>query len=206
MNVVDESIRSLSQTVLSDARAEAEQLLSEARSKAEMIRKQSLEQAEAERKRIFETATREMERQQSQVTSSAQLNARTTILSGREELLDDVFEKARSQLDSMQQWRDYPEVARALVRDGLIRLRSEAVRIRADRKTQSVLTGQILSDLSKELNIRLEMGEPLEQEVGVILETLDGRRQYNNTLETRLKRVQNSLRAPVYHILMGESQ
>jgi vacuolar-type H+-ATPase subunit E/Vma4 len=37
------------------------------------------------------------------------------------------------------------------------------------------------------------------------VETVDGRRQYDNTLEVRLGRMRNSLRSSVYRLLMGES-
>jgi vacuolar-type H+-ATPase subunit E/Vma4 len=49
------------------------------------------------------------------------------------------------------------------------------------------------------------MGETLEQGTGVVVETLDGHRQLDNTLETRLKRMEEALRTPVYRILTGES-
>ncbi len=53
--------------------------------------------------------------------------------------------------------------------------------------------------------VRLRAGEPLARGTGVVLETPDGHRRYDNTLETRLARMQDGLRAPVYHILMGEA-
>ncbi len=52
--------------------------------------------------------------------------------------------------------------------------------------------------------VRLRVGEPLARGTGIVLETPDGHRRYDNTLETRLARMQNILRASVYHILMGE--
>ena len=38
-----------------------------------------------------------------------------------------------------------------------------------------------------------------------MLETPDGHRRYDNTLETRLARMKDDLRTPIYHILMGDA-
>lgn len=59
--------------------------------------------------------------------------------------------------------------------------------------------------MSKELNITIRLGEPLKRGLGVMVETQDGHRQFDNTLETRLRRMKETLRSPVYHILMGEA-
>jgi V/A-type H+-transporting ATPase subunit E len=206
MNGITENLQSLTQTVLDDARAEAEQILDGARQRAEAIRKEARERAEAERKEILDQAVRETERQRSQAISSAQLDARTAQLKGREELLDSVFEKAYRQLPTMQQWKEYPQVARDLARDALRHLRAPGVRLRADPATGAHIDESVRKALEQEFGIQIEMGSPLEKGLGVIAETLDGRRQYDNTLEARLRRTQDSLRSPVYHILMGESQ
>jgi vacuolar-type H+-ATPase subunit E/Vma4 len=206
MTGLDDSIQALSQSVLSDARAESQQILADAHQKAETIRQEAHQRAEAERKQILDQASQEVERMRSQLLSTTQLNARTIQLSGREELLDSVFEKAHKQLNSIQKWTDYHQVARTLTRDALIRLRAESARLRVDNTTRAALTEAALNELGKELNVNIQMGEPLEQGVGVIAETPDGRRQYDNTLETRLSRVQNALRSQVHHILMGEAQ
>lgn len=206
MKMLDESFRELSQTVLNEAQTEAEQILSEARQKADAIRQQAQEQAAAERKRILDEANREADRIRSQAVSTAQMSSRTMQLEGREELLNGVFSKAHSILATMQQWPDYDQVARHLLEEALTRLRVEEAVIRADEKTRSVLTDEVLGDVAKATGTQLRMGEPLKRGLGVIVETADGHRQFDNTLETRLSRSQNALRSSVYHILMGEAQ
>jgi len=44
----------------------------------------------------------------------------------------------------------------------------------------------------------------LEEGRGVVIDAADGRLHYDNTLETRLQRLQSTLRASVYKMLMGE--
>jgi vacuolar-type H+-ATPase subunit E/Vma4 len=99
----------------------------------------------------------------------------------------------------------YNEIAQRLLREALTQLGALSVRVRADEKTQKIFTSSLLEKISAEMKVQLQPGELLRKGTGVIVETDDGRRQYDNTLETRLKRLQDTLRGPVYRILMGES-
>jgi vacuolar-type H+-ATPase subunit E/Vma4 len=204
MRSTEESVQALSRTVLSEARAEVEQIVKDAQSNAEAIRQRAQEQAAAERAQILEGASREAERIRSQAIATTQLRVRTLHLERREKLLHSVFEAAREQLPTIQLWTDYDQAARRLFREALIHLAASEAHVRADEQTRAVLTDRALAEISKELGIHVRFAGPLEQGTGVIVETVDGHRQYDNTLEARLSRLQDVLRFPVYHILMGE--
>jgi V/A-type H+-transporting ATPase subunit E len=205
MKSVEESTRALSRAVLSDVRAEAEQIKADARAKAEAIRQRAQEQAEAERGKNLEHAHQEADRIRSQAIAAAQLKARTLQLERREKLLNEVFDAARQRLPMVQQWTDYEQIVRQLAREAMEHLGAETVRIRADELAQAVLADGVLAEIAKESGVQLQLGEPLERGTGVIAETVDGHRQYDNTLEARLSRWQDALRSPVYHLLMGKS-
>lgn len=205
MKSVEESMRALSRAVLSDARAEAERIEADARAKADAIRQRAQEQAEAEREKNLEHAHQEADRIRSQAIAAAQLKARTLQLERREKLLNEVFDAARQRLPMVQQWTDYDQIVRQLAREAMERLGAETVRIRADERTQAVLADGVLAEIAKESGVQLQLGELLERGTGVIAETVDGHRQYDNTLEARLSRWQDALRSPVYHLLMGKS-
>ena len=205
MKSPDENIKVLSRAVLSDVREDAERAMSEAQVKVESIRQDAKETADAERSKILEQANREADRVRSQAVAVAQLKARTIQLEQREKLLDSVFSAARQKLTVMQRDSDYEQVAERLLREALTQLSASTVKVRADRTTQELFTTSMLEKLSKDLKVNIQLEEPLERGTGVIVETVDGHRQYDNTLETRLKRMQDSLRTSVYHILMGET-
>jgi vacuolar-type H+-ATPase subunit E/Vma4 len=204
MRTVEESIKALSRAVQDEARAEADQVLADAKAKAEAIGQHAQEQAAAERTEILERGSADAARIRSQAIATAQLKARTLQLERREKLLDSVFEVARQQLPTVQQWTDYGQIARRLLREALVLLGAAAVRVRADEQTRALLTDPVLAEISKELGVQVQFGALLEQGTGVIVETADGHRQVDNTLETRLSRLQDALRSPVYHLLMGE--
>jgi len=205
MKPIEEGLDALSRAVQGEARAEAERILAEAKAKADLTGQRAQEQAQSQRAEIMNRATQEAARIRGQAIATTQLKARTLTLEQREKLLSNTFKTVQEKLATIQQWKDYPQIAHSLLRESLVHLGAPAARIRADEQTRSCLTDDIVAALAKELNMKLEFGPPLNQGSGVVVETLDGHRQYDNTLESRSSRMQNALRSKVYHLLMGES-
>jgi len=199
------SIESLNQAVFGEARDDAEKVLVEARAKADEIMKNAHKQAEEGRKKISERASREAARIRRQSSATAELWARTLQMKRREALLNNVFDTARTRLHTIQEWSSYDELVRNLLARAVDRLGVKTAKVRADKTTRELLADGIMDEIMKEMDVELQMGEDLEHATGIIVETLDGHRRYDNTLETRLDRMKNSLRSPVYHILMGET-
>ena len=197
----EEDIELLARTIMVEAREEAEQLKSDAKEKADAIRKRAQEQAEMERKSILDRAKEDADRLRSQSSATTQLKSRSTQLEQREKILNDVFQEARKQLDAVKNRPDYGAIASSLAREALTQLKATEAEVLADESTQKVLG---LDELSKELNGKFSFGEKLEEGTGVVVNTKDGKLQYDNTLETRLRRLQSSLRSSVYKTLMGE--
>ncbi len=206
MITATDNIDMLSQTVLADARAATEKVLAEARAKAEAVRQKYREDAAAERAKILERAKQDSERLQRETVATAQLKGRTQQLAEREKQLDKVFQGANQQLKDVLDWDEYPQVARQMLREALVHLGAPSAQVRMDAATRRALKDDVVAEVSKELKVEVNFGEELDEEIGVIAETADGRMRYDNTLQTRLERMQNALRTPVYHLLMGESQ
>jgi vacuolar-type H+-ATPase subunit E/Vma4 len=205
MKSVEENIRALSRAVLSEARADAEQIKTNAKAKADAVRQDAQEKSEPKRDEILQHARQQASRIHSQAVAAAQLKSRALRLERREKLLNRVFDAARKQFAAVQEWTDYDQIARQLAREAADRLGAEKARIIADERTRAVLTDGVLNEVFGETGVQLELGEPLERGTGVVAETVDGHRHYDNTLEARLERWQNALRSPVYHLLVKES-
>lgn len=199
----DENIEPLSRAILKEAEVDAQQMRDEAKAKADAIRQRAQAEAENARREILDRAQQEADRVRSQTVSSAQLKARTMQLEQREKLLDRVFRAAREKLVDIQKSKDYDQLAAMLLREALTQLRVNKAEVRADSATRALLE-KTLKDLSSELNGQFTVGDNLEEGTGVIVDAGDGRLHYDNTLETRLERLQSSLRASVHKILMGE--
>ncbi len=201
---VDGNVDLLTQAVMSEASQEAGQILADAKTKADAIWEEARRQAGEQRQKVLERAVQEAGRLRRQALATAQVRARMTLLDRREKLLNRVFETARQQLPTVQQWSDYDETALSLLREALRRLQAQAAGVYGDAITLKCLPEEKLTALSKELKLELRLNEPLQQGTGLIVEAEDGRRRFDNTLETRLSRMQEALRSPAYRLLMGE--
>jgi vacuolar-type H+-ATPase subunit E/Vma4 len=91
------------------------------------------------------------------------------------------------------------------LKEALRQLGGDVAIVRADAETLKSLPTSVLETISKEAGVRIQLGDPLENGLGIIVETEDKHRQYDNTLSTRLRRMQDTLRSSVYRILMGEA-
>jgi vacuolar-type H+-ATPase subunit E/Vma4 len=196
-----ENIEMLSRAIMVEVREEAEQLRAEAKSKAEAIRKRAEAEAEAERKVILDRAKQDADRLRSQASATAQLKARSLQLEQREKLLDGVFEEVKKQLEAVKKRPDYSAIAAMLAREALTQLNVTEAEVRADETTQKALK---LDEISKELNGKFSFGSQLEEGTGIVVDAAGGKLHYDNTLETRLSRLQSGLRSSVYKVLMGE--
>ena len=200
-----EDIEMLERAILTEARDEAEQIKAEAKEKVDAIRKRAQERAEQESKAIFDQAKQDAERLRGQAAATAQLKARSAQLAHREQVLDRVFKAVKEKLPEVQKRPDYDQIATALLREALVQLRVNKAQIRADKATQqNVLEKSALDEISKELNGKFAIGDALQDGTGVIVDAADGKIHYDNTLETRLNRLQSTLRASVYKVLTGE--
>jgi len=205
MNTEVQDIEMLARAILTEARDEAEQIKAEAKEKVDVIRKRAQEQAEEERKAILERGQQDAERLRSQALATAQLKSRSLQLAHREQLLDRVFKAVKEKLPEVQKRPDYEQIAALLLRESLSQLKVTKAEVRADESTQKALkkTG-VLDEISKELKGEFTLGKELEEGTGIAVDAADGKIHYDNTLETRLNRLQSTLRSSVYKVLMGE--
>jgi vacuolar-type H+-ATPase subunit E/Vma4 len=204
MKTETQDIEMLSRAILTEARDEAEQIKAEAREKAEAIRRRAQGQAEQERKAILDRAREDAERLRGQAVATAQLKARSLQLTNREQLLDRVFKTVRERLTEVQKRPHYEQVAAQLVREALVQLRVNKAQVGADKTTQAILEKGVLSEISRELNGQFTSAGTLEEGTGIIVDAADGKLHYDNRLETRLQRLEATLRASVYKMLIGE--
>ena len=204
MNTKVQDIEMLERAILTEARDEAEQIKAQAKEKVDAIRKRAQDQAEQESKTILERAREDVERLRGQAIATAQLKARSLQLAKREESLDRVFTTAREKLLEIQKRPDYDQIAALLLREALVQLRVNKAQIEADKTTQSILEKNLLKEISKELNGEFTFAGTLEEGLGVVVGAADGKLNYDNTLETRLNRLEGTLRATVHKVLIGE--
>jgi V/A-type H+-transporting ATPase subunit E len=205
MSTDKDNMQALARAVLHEARTDATRIVGDAKAKADQIRRQAEARATDERKQILAVAEQEAADIRKQAMAAAEVKARMLLLERREKLLAGVFDSVREQLPSVQQRKDYAEIVRGLVLEAVQNIGGDKAEIRADPQAQQLLTDEVLAALSKQSGTQLQLGEPVQGRTGAVVQSLDGHRRYDNTLEARLSRNLDALRPSVYRLLMGES-
>ncbi len=201
-----DKVQALEQAIIGIAQQEAQVILDEAKAKADSIRKQAQSDADIENNRIRQEAQQTAARRMDQAIAKAQLEAQMLKLQRREQLLTRTFDRVREQLATIPQRPDYALIVRRLISEAATYLGDDAFVIHADAVTNEVMDDASLEDLGQTLNVHLERGAQLETGTGIVLSTSNGHRRYDNTLETRLTRIQDDVRTTVFHLLAGDLQ
>ena len=206
MGNVDGSIEALTQAILGEAKTETADLQKRAQEQAELIRLRAREAAARESSAILDQAKEEVRRLHGQKVATAQMKARSLELEHRERWLEKIFEAAAKRLPEIPRRQDYGAIAAQLVREAILQLKAPAVELRMDEVTRAAISKGALEDLAKETGSQVSVGKALESGTGVFAVTADGRLHFDNTLETRLRRIQGSIRSSVHRMLLGESE
>jgi vacuolar-type H+-ATPase subunit E/Vma4 len=208
--VVALSGEALKEEIRKGAQDKAALVLTEARTKAEEI----MAEAESESKRLLEARLQDAQRRLEQVERSEAAKARMEctrkILGLQSRYVEEAFSEAESRLNSLPT-RDpaqYRSVLARLIAEAsgeLAGARLVAIVRESDRK----LAEDIVRVIGDETDAsggkpRISVsGEPLGSSGGVILRTEDEKGYFVNTLESRLLRARDELRANVTDTLLG---
>ena len=197
----------LRETIMTEAKRDRQRILSTAQGQVDEIREQAESDATSERDRIVETAEVKAARIKREAVGSAGLEARAFKTRRRESLIQCVFDEALERLANPSELEDYKSVVEGLVAEASEHLGGlDVVKVSGDKATLDLMDREFLDNLGEVIGYHIEVGEPLLEGTGIILESPDGRLRYDNTFQTRLSRMRSALRASVYRILMGEAQ
>ena len=170
-----------------------------------------------------------------QITRSTLANkTRLKVLSARQELLDDLFERARDQLESYSEDESkYQEICKNLILEGLYALNEGKVAVRARKEDYEVVKKSIedakkeyKEKVSKDIEIELDEKNPqpeasyvfpiatvvraitntLPRSGGVSIVGTGGRIDINNTFEERLKLLETDALPMVRTSLFGKNE
>ncbi len=201
---IDERINELTRTILDAAQSDAEKISAEARQKESEILKRGELQAKKLYADILEKARREAELRKEEKLAEITVKARVEAYERREQLLEIVFSQVQDRLANIPDEPDYAESLMGLAREAILQLQSKNVILKFDAKSHKFINEEHLKKLGSELGVRIEIGENLREETGVVAMDEKGHRSFENTFERRLERQMERLRSKVFEILIGE--
>lgn len=201
---LDERFDILTKAIMEDAQSDAAKVREDAQQKADEIVRDANAEAASIRKDILDHAHQEAEVLKEEKLSEAKMKAQMQWLEHREVLLDKVFQEAKNRIQGLVLTSSYPKVLENLILETIANMQSDEIILHFDTISQKIISTDWIKELAENTQISLTIGETLQTGTGVTAGTKDGKRQFDNTLETRLQRQQQQLRSSVYHVMMGE--
>ncbi|KAI9933806.1 hypothetical protein ASPWEDRAFT_105492 [Aspergillus wentii DTO 134E9] len=153
-----------------------------------------------------------------QITRSTLANrTRLRVLSSRQELLDDLFQRAREKITGVasSDAQKYETVLQGLVLEGLYTLNEDKVEVRARKedydavkKASEEAAKKFNEAVGKEVTVELDESEPLPEDSagGVIIVGGQGKIEINNTFEERLRMLEIDALPAVREMLFGKNE
>ncbi|KAL8735455.1 MAG: hypothetical protein Q9181_002819 [Wetmoreana brouardii] len=153
-----------------------------------------------------------------QITRSTLANkTRIKLLSARQELLDDLFEKARGNLEGYTKDKGkYQELCKNLIMEGLYALNEDKVAVRARKEDYDVVKKAIESAKAeykktmngREVQVQLDDKNPQPEGCsgGVSIVGTGGKVDINNTLDERLKMLETEALPMARTSLFGKNE
>ncbi len=198
----------LEKKITEDSRRESDSIRSQFRKKADQKLAAASSQAGFRKKAILKAARAEAAGVKEKIVSSRELETRKILLLAREELIEEVFKKARSLFGKLRREKKFPAILTELTCEGIINLGEKEVEViisEADYKVvgenfPAAVTKRLKDKYSCSAKLKLEIRQD-SPEVGVIIRADGGRVIFDNTLSARSRRRHAQLRAFAYEKL-----
>lgn len=184
-----------------DADKEAKGVLGEARGKAEEIIKEAQTKAREEEEEIIQKGRREAELVKQRIIADAKLRARKQKLDLKEAAIEAAFSEAERELQKLPPTSKYPFILLRIIKEAVASIGTD-IEILASKADRKLLNQNSLKTLSNELGVNVALApQTIETYGGAVVRTKDGKIEVDNTFETRMSRMRDSLRSEVAKIL-----
>ncbi|KAJ6781005.1 hypothetical protein PWT90_09945 [Aphanocladium album] len=212
---VDNELRKMTAFIKQEAMEKAREIEIKANEEFEIEKsklvRQETDAIDATYEKKFKQATMSQ-----QITRSTVANkTRLKVLGARQELLDSIYESTRGQLAAGTKDKGkYQKVLAGLVLEGLYAMNETDVQVRGRKKDADAVkkaaeeaAKTYKKELGKEVNVTLDEENPVPDASagGVIIVGSKGKIEIDNTLETRLKLLEDSAAPAVRESLFGKN-
>ena len=199
VKTLDDRIEDLIRTIRDDARREIEELRAETDKKEAEILAEGKLRAEKLRSEILEKAKLE-------ALAELKLEEKKMMLERREALINEVFESVKDGIPILVNKTKYAQFLPGLVKEAVLNLETDQAVLHFDTVSRGLINESDIEIIGDEIKTQLTVGDDIYQGNGVIVTDRDGHRVYDNTLQTRLERDKELLRAKIFRILMEETK
>lgn len=200
----------LAEEIVEDARKRAERTMARARAEVEKIGAQARADAEAQAEKIRTEAEQRARRKAEMIARTVDQEVARRKLRAREAVVQQALDEAKKRLDAISG----DEYKRSLIRLAAAAMREmpcEEFIVRVSTRAEDNIApawlaaelGKALDEHGRKAVIQVELRADLPR--GVLVKSGDGRLQWDNTFDTRLKRLRAGLRRRIAPGLFGET-
>jgi len=187
------TIKDISEKIISDARIQADKIIAQAEDNANNIIKKGKKEADNIKNIISYKYNQEASLIKSKILTEANLEAKKNILSEKQKIIENVFNKALESILKLDD-KDYLNIIKKMILDN-IETGDETIFI--DRLDKKKISESFIEDINKELKSKGEKGELklstsyLPIKGGVVIGS--GKIRKNISLEFLLKKIREEL-------------
>ena len=138
----------LCRAIRKKGQTKAEKILAQAREQAQNIVQDAEGKMHAELEQHLSEKRQDAFQQARKLKDGASLRARQLLLQAKEELMQELFEEARQQLESMRDEAGYPELLQSIALQAIMELPGEEVWIQVRNDDQSLVSEEFCQNLS----------------------------------------------------------
>jgi V/A-type H+-transporting ATPase subunit E len=199
-----EGIERIKEKIMQEAREKEQQILNEARAEADQILKNSEQTAEEIKQQSLQKAKRQAEEEKRKILSMAELEERKGLLQAKQQIIDEVFDKARQELANLPV-EDYRQLIYKMLLESSITGDEEII---IDEKDKSRITPDLVEKVNKELKTKGKSGnlkisaKTRPMIGGFILKARD--MEINSTFDSLIKLQREELETGIAKILFEE--
>jgi len=176
------------QEVLRDAEREVEAILREAETESSAIHAQYLEKAKRDLA---------LESNRQKFLAKQEVKQKVSVV--RRQLIDDAFTRSFQAVSDIRSAASYPSLYEQLIHEVVLALAGEKLVLHIDPKDAALCSG-----ILKNRNISCEITEELTTIGGLCGTSADGKIKADNTLESRLKKIQSQSTLEIITLILGE--
>ncbi|MDI3481487.1 MAG: V/A-type H+/Na+-transporting ATPase subunit [Tepidanaerobacteraceae bacterium] len=150
-----EGIEKIKERIIEEAQQKQRDMLDKARTEADKILKDATSQVEEIKRQYQQKAQRLAEEEKRKILSMAELEERKRLLAAKQQIIDDVFEKARQELENMPD-DEYLNFMQAMI---LKTATSGDEEIIVNEKDKNRVTPEFLSNINEQLKKKGKIGK-----------------------------------------------
>jgi V/A-type H+-transporting ATPase subunit E len=202
---VKTGVSEITNEVIGDIQKEAEAIIATAENQAKEILRVAKKQADQTYHAILDEAAEKAAAEKRKIESIAEVEIRNRLLQTKEDLVDLAFKKAIVKLENFVTTEEYRTYLLKLVEEIAKEMDQTVLIIEVNAKDIGWLKPEMLKPTAKKLNIELKISKETQNYIGGCkIQTEDGKKVYDATLDNRLEVLKPQLRVEIAKKLFGE--